>query len=283
MTLRKPIEENKDDDNERMQNELKLKAFSDMLKETAKYLILHHSDYHPKKDNPKSDDGSASLIAKYGVYIGAVVVVVNGVLKENMYVKKFYKTLVFGPKDSDLYKTNIYFDGFCNGLPLPMDYFDGFCNDLPRDYDKIDPIMNEIIGDRIENEYGKDAFTCINDWYRWGTYSQLEYIIDQFNKEYSQRYGEIKDGYTRYFYLPYDTMKLNVIFWNLLLCALDDDIYNEQLPLVIELAHCFKLDEHIVADICRAVEYVLSGKKLSEDCNLHCETVECAKFFLGHE
>lgn len=76
---------------------------------------------------------------------------------------------------------------------------------------------------------------------------------------------------------------LYIIFWNLFLCALNDDIYNEQLPLVIELAHCFKLDEHIMRDLCRGVEYVLSGKKLSSDCDLQCDTVECAKFFLGKE
>ena len=84
-------------------------------------------------------------------------------------------------------------------------------------------------------------------------------------------------------YVSLDEFRLYIIFWNLFLLTLDDDIYNEQLPLVIELAHCFKLDEHIMRDLCRGVEYVLSGKKLSSDCDLQCDTVECAKFFLGKE
>lgn len=70
------------------------------------------------------------------------------------------------------------------------------------------------------------------------------------------------------------------IFWNLFLLAIDDDIYNKQLSNVIELAHYFDFDEPMMRDWCRAVEYVLAGNKLSEDCDLECETVEGARFFL---
>ena len=59
-------------------------------------------------------------------------------------------------------------------------------------------------------------------------------------------------------------MKYYIIFWNLFLAAMDDDIYNEQLATVAELA-------------------VFVGNKLSEDCDLECETVEGARFFLHKE
>ena len=78
-------------------------------------------------------------------------------------------------------------------------------------------------------------------------------------------------------------MKYYIIFWNLFLAAMDDDIYNEQLATVAELAACFGFDEPMMRDWCRAVEYVFAGNTLSEDCDLECETVEGARFFLHKE
>ena len=70
------------------------------------------------------------------------------------------------------------------------------------------------------------------------------------------------------------------IFWNLFIIAIDDDAYNEQLNNVVELANYWDFDEPMMRDWCRAVEYVLAGNKLSEDCDFECETVEGARFFL---
>lgn len=80
-----------------------------------------------------------------------------------------------------------------------------------------------------------------------------------------------------------ENIRYYIIFWNLFLAAMDDDIYNEQLAAVAELAACFGFDEPMMRDWCRAVEYVFAGNKLSEDCDLECETVEGAKFFLHKE
>lgn len=133
----------------------------------------------------------------------------------------------------------------------------------------------------------KNWWTCFddNDYCNW---IKLEDILNELNNPKDQRW-EYHIGFTHhdggwvYDHISTSFLKLYIIFWNLFLLTLDDDIYNEQLPLVIELAHCFKLDEHIMRDLCRGVEYVLSGKKLSPDCDLQCDTVECAKFFLGKE
>ena len=126
-------------------------------------------------------------------------------------------------------------------------------------------------------------WTCCDeaDYNNW---AKLEDILNEFANPKDSRWG-YHIGYTSstYDHISTSFLKLYIIFWNLFLCSLDDDIYNEQLPLVIELAHCFKLDEHIMRDLCRGVEYVLSGEKLSPDCDLQCDTVECAKFFLGKE
>ncbi len=73
------------------------------------------------------------------------------------------------------------------------------------------------------------------------------------------------------------------IFWNLFLIALDDEIYNEQMMNVVELAYFFDFDAPMLRDWCRAVEYVIDGNKLSENCDFECETVEGARFFLHKE
>ena len=132
-----------------------------------------------------------------------------------------------------------------------------------------------------DSDYTRSLFwSCFNS-NNCNNLKALENIINKLLSEYGYHQSWVRGRYL--VSVSGIELLLYIIFWNLFLCALDDDIYNEQLPLVIELAHCFKLDEHIVADICRAVEYVLSGKKLSPDCDLYCETVECAKFFLGHD
>ncbi len=135
-----------------------------------------------------------------------------------------------------------------------------------------------------------------------GNYNDLKGLkvaIDKYNSEDTRPFGSNCTNYryyspntigglmngrdTCYAIIKSMDYKIYITFWNLFLCSLDDDIYNEQISLVIELAHCFQLDEHIMRDLCRGVEYVLSGKKLSPDCDLQCDTVECARFFLGKE
>lgn len=278
MTLRNPNkeEETKEEEKEQMRNELKLKAFSDMLKETAKYLILNYSDYH---DNPTDRRWgvSKSIIAEYKFYIGLPIAIVGWNNSKNIYVSEFFKTLIFGPNEKEFnnsVKKAMYHFG-SNGATDNYHYWPSYLHN-GKEYS-----FSEYL------EYCECEYQGEKNEYLQRENKNLISIIEDYNTMYSINYGIVYERYStahKYnFYLSCDSLKLNVIFWNLFLCALDDDIYNEQLPLVIELAHCFKLDEHIVADICRAVEYVLSGKKLSEDCDLYCETVECAKFFLGHE
>lgn len=70
------------------------------------------------------------------------------------------------------------------------------------------------------------------------------------------------------------------LFWNLFALAIDGGIQNKSASAVVDLASYFGFDEHMFADWCRAVEYVLGGNKLSEHCDLECKTVEGARFFL---
>lgn len=71
-----------------------------------------------------------------------------------------------------------------------------------------------------------------------------------------------------------------IIFWMLFTTAIDDEIYNNELSNIIDFAYCLDFNEVMIRDWCRAIEYVLDGNHLSEDCDLVCKTVEGKKFFL---
>ena len=73
-----------------------------------------------------------------------------------------------------------------------------------------------------------------------------------------------------------------MIFWMLFLAALDDEIYNNELDSIIDIAYCMDFDEAMIRDWCRAVEYVMQGNRFSENCNLKCESEAGKQFFL-HE
>lgn len=78
---------------------------------------------------------------------------------------------------------------------------------------------------------------------------------------------------------PTEIVKLSIVFWNLFLCAIDEEVYNTQLCRVVELAHSFKLNENIMSDLCGAVEQLLSNQKLEAIFDIHYSTEECTNFF----
>lgn len=71
-----------------------------------------------------------------------------------------------------------------------------------------------------------------------------------------------------------------IIFWMLFTTAIDDEIYNNELSNIIDFAYCLDFNEVMIRDWCRAIEYVLAGNHLSEDCDLVCESEEGKTFFL---
>lgn len=125
-------------------------------------------------------------------------------------------------------------------------------------------------------------FGCLQEFY-WGWRDDIEYDRKNPNILYYNIDGFLSNctEYTTKEHI--ELTKYRTIFWNLFMVSLDDDIYNEQMPNVADLAFIFGFDEHMMRDWCRAVEYVLAGNRLSETCDLHCDTVEGAKFFLHSE
>lgn len=73
-----------------------------------------------------------------------------------------------------------------------------------------------------------------------------------------------------------------LVFWLLFAAAIDDNIYNNSLSDIIDLAYCLKFNEEMINDWCKAIEFVLSGNQLCEkECNLKLDTKE-GKWFFFH-
>lgn len=75
----------------------------------------------------------------------------------------------------------------------------------------------------------------------------------------------------------------NIVFWNLFILSLDEKIYENEIAKVVDLAYCLGFNEAMMRDWCRAVEYVLAGNRLSEDCDLKCETADAKQYFKHEE
>ena len=70
-----------------------------------------------------------------------------------------------------------------------------------------------------------------------------------------------------------------LIFWLLFAAAVDDEIYNEELSKIIEVAYLLDFDEPMIRDWCNAVKYIASGNKFDKDCDLKFETQQGKDFF----
>lgn len=100
----------------------------------------------------------------------------------------------------------------------------------------------------------------------------------------------LKNAYNYSFYTSCCTRNLmgyqlinNTVFWNLFILSLDEKIYENEIAKVVDLAYCLGFNEAMMRDWCRAVEYVLAGNRISEDCDLECETPEAKQYFKHEE
>lgn len=71
-----------------------------------------------------------------------------------------------------------------------------------------------------------------------------------------------------------------LIFWLLFSAAVNDEIYNNELSSIVDLAYCLDFNEALMRDWCKVVVFVIGGGKLSETSPLTLETAEANEFFL---
>lgn len=69
-----------------------------------------------------------------------------------------------------------------------------------------------------------------------------------------------------------------LIFWLLFGAAANDEVYNNELSNIVDLAYCFDFDEKILRDWCKAVTFVATNGKIDKN-QLKLETAEGNKFF----
>ena len=81
------------------------------------------------------------------------------------------------------------------------------------------------------------------------------------------------EGYRHHLY--------KLIFWWLVVLALDNDLYNKYLDYVVDAADIFGFTEDMISDWCEAVIYWLNGNDISKNCNLELKTKEGKRFFLN--
>lgn len=74
-----------------------------------------------------------------------------------------------------------------------------------------------------------------------------------------------------------------LIFWLLFGAAANDEIYNNELSNIVDLAYCFDFNEKILRDWCKAVSFVAANGKLDKESPLKLETAEGKKFFINTE
>lgn len=126
----------------------------------------------------------------------------------------------------------------------------------------------ESLLDLVSNPYDKSMYVkSINEVPR-KTYSSYSVEYYRFNTDSIYRKNSI-----------YHLYKL--IFWWLVVLALDNDLYNKYLDYVVDAADIFGFTEDMISDWCEAAIYWLNGNDINKDCNLKLKTKEGKRFFLN--
>lgn len=71
-----------------------------------------------------------------------------------------------------------------------------------------------------------------------------------------------------------------LIFWLLFSASIDDEIYNNELSNIVDMAYCLGFDEKLMRDWCKVVAFIVGGSQLDETSPLQLETPEANAFFL---
>ena len=251
MSLRKNIDKVSHvsaESNISLQEKIKLEKFSNLITDVAIYL-LESCRKHAKED-------SCITLSRFKCptcddFMHKICIASGEGNCSNVYVKQLVETIFVKSLD-------FYVSGVREGTPIK---FNG-----TSPYDDDDELW-DVIDSKFsqwpeEYPYVWRADLVCDRKHTRILHKIIEYILSEDDRNFSSWY---------------------IIFWNLFLTALDDEIYNNQLSSVIDLAYILHFDEHMIRDWCRAVEYVLTGNRLSKGCDLHCDTVEGAGFFLRDE
>ena len=111
-----------------------------------------------------------------------------------------------------------------------------------------------------------------------GSYKYI--YIKEINKLPRKSSTPSKNYYFAYGFEGYRHHLYKLIFWWLVVLALDNDLYNKYLDYVVDAADIFGFTEDMISDWCEAVIYWLNGNDINKNCNLELKTKEGKRFFL---
>ena len=112
--------------------------------------------------------------------------------------------------------------------------------------------------------------------------SSSKYIyLKEINKLPRKSTTPSKNYYFTYGFEGYRHHLYKLIFWWLVVLALDDGLYNKYLDYVVDAADIFGFTEDMISDWCEAAIYWLNGNDINKDCNLELKTKEGKRFFLN--
>ena len=146
----------------------------------------------------------------------------------------------------------------------------------------ISVILEELAPKKTVSRY---ELVTIKDDIKTDILSIKDLIIGNQCSLYSKKLGQlptdVKDK-------PYQFSKRNIgnyeyilIFWWLVILALDNSLYEKYLDYVADVADIFGFTEDMMDDWCEAVVYWLNGNEIKNGVNLNLKSTEGIKFFLN--
>ncbi|MFR5267631.1 hypothetical protein [Veillonella atypica] len=143
-------------------------------------------------------------------------------------------------------------------------------------------ILEELSPKKTVRRYGLGT---IKDDIKTDILSINDLIIGKQCSLYSKRLGElptdVKDKPYQFSYRNIGNYEYILIFWWLVILALDDSLYEKYLDYVADVADIFGFTETMMDDWCEAAIYWLNGNEINNSATLNLKSAEGIKFFFN--
>ncbi|MFR2873907.1 MAG: hypothetical protein ACLTB7_05170 [Veillonella atypica] len=143
-------------------------------------------------------------------------------------------------------------------------------------------ILEELSPKKTVRRYGLGT---IKDDIKTDILSINDLIIGKQCSLYSKRLGElptdVKDKPYQFSYRNIGNYEYILIFWWLVILALDDSLYEKYLDYVADVADIFGFTETMMDDWCEATIYWLNGNEINNSATLNLKSAEGIKFFFN--
>lgn len=115
--------------------------------------------------------------------------------------------------------------------------------------------------------------------------TEIDKAINYLNKKdtwcnvFNYKSEDLFDGYSTDYVLYKDYIQGSIIFWGLVMCAINKEFYDNEINMISDLAYLLGYTEDMVSDWVVAVKYFLDGNTFSSNMPVELKTAEANKFF----